>query len=98
MQAPVFLEQRPEHLVEIRATAPERSPEDALLYGAELAQRAIRAAVLQQHTRLETVRADRVERKGPDQTSRFHENAGAARRGREHAFPFAGLERGIELP
>ena len=73
--APVFLEHRPEHLVEIFAAAADRAAQHAFLHRAELAQRAVGAAVLQQHARLETMRADRAERERADQTRRFEEDA-----------------------
>ena len=95
--APVFLEHRPEHLIEVFAAAPDRSAQDAFLHRAQLAQRAVGAPVLQQHARLEPVRAERAERERSDQARGFEEDAAAARRRRERALPFRGFEARIEL-
>ena len=97
MVAPVLFEHRPEHLVEVFAAAADRSPQDAFLHGAQLAKRAVAAAVLQQHARLEPVRADRAEREGSDEARRFHEHAACRAPTAPGAFPFGGFEARIEL-
>src|SRR5689334_13471216 len=98
MVAPVLLEHRPEHLVEVIAAAADRTTQHAFLRGAKFAECAVRAAVLQQHARFESMRPKRAERERADQARSFQEDAAAARRWRERAFPFSGFKTGIELP
>src|SRR5688572_22298677 len=57
--APVFLQDRPEHLVVILVAAAKRAPEHTFLSCAKLFERAVAASVLQQDARFEPVRADR---------------------------------------
>src|SRR6266571_1395329 len=64
---PVFLQERPEDLVEVLAVAAHRAPEDPFLHGADLPERAVGAAVLQQHSRFEAMGADAAEGEGPDE-------------------------------
>src|SRR6266850_6890491 len=96
--APVFLQHRPEHLVEILALQTHRTAKNAFLYRAELAQRAVRPAVAQEHARLETVRPDRSERERSHQSRRLEEHAAAARRWSDRALALGGFECRIELP
>src|SRR4051794_40863318 len=60
--SPVFVENRPQRLVEILAIAQERLPQDAFLQRTHLAERAVAATIRDRSTRLETVRPDDVER------------------------------------
>src|SRR2546427_849179 len=94
---PVFFQNGPEHLIEIICAATHGAAQDAFLHGAELAQRAVGASVLQQHARLETMRADRSERERADEPGRVEKNARAARRRLQRRFPLGCFERGIEL-
>src|SRR5207249_2526118 len=94
---PILFQDRPEHLIEILAAATHRAPQDAFLHGAELAQRAVPASVLQQHARLEAMRANRSERERTDEPRGVEKQAGAARRRLQCGFPLAGFEHGIEL-
>ena len=80
--APVFLQHRPEHLVEVLAAQTHRAAENAFLHRTELAQRAVRPAVAHRHARLEAVRAHRSERERSDQSRRFDEHAHFALQGR----------------
>ena len=97
MLGPIFFQNGPEHLIEIICAATHGAAQDAFLHGAELAQRAVGASVLQQHARLETMRADRSERERADEPGRVEKHARAARRRLQRRFPFGGFERGIEL-
>src|SRR5438046_884178 len=71
MVGPVVLQQRPQHLIHVLASVADRAAKNPLLHGAQLPQRAVRASVLQQHARLETMRADRAERERRDQPRGF---------------------------
>src|SRR5437879_1724630 len=84
---PVVLQHRPQHLVDIFTATPGRASQNALLHGAELSERAVRASVLQQHARLEPMRADRAERKRADRARGFEKDPGAAGRRRQRRFP-----------
>src|ERR1700731_2116093 len=74
---PVFLEHGPQHLIEVLAAVADRSPQYALLNGAQLAQGAVGAAILKQAPRFEPMRAHVGEGERADQTRGFDENAGA---------------------
>src|SRR5438552_3340535 len=97
MLAPILLEQRPQHLIDVLAVAAGRPPQNALFDGAELPERGVAAAVLEQHARFEPSRADRAEREGSDEADRFDENTGAARRRRHGAFPLRHFESRSQL-
>src|SRR5436190_558810 len=83
---PVVLQYGPQHLIDVLVAAPRGPPQNTFLHRADLPQRAVRAAVLQQHPRLETMRADRAEHKRTDQPRRFDEDSGAADRWGECPF------------
>src|SRR5262245_18563620 len=90
--APVFLQHRPEHLIDVIAVQAHGTSEDAFLNGTELSQRAVRTAVAQQYPRLESVGSDRSERERSDQPREFQKHAAASPRGGDGAFPFGGFE------
>src|SRR5258705_11207770 len=91
MVAPVLLEHRPEHLVEVFAAAADRTPKHALLRRAKLAEGAIGAPVLQEYTGLEAMRAERAEGERPHEAGRFQEDAAPPRPRVQRAFPFGGF-------
>ena len=61
MIAPVFLQDGPQHLVDVFIAAPDGLAQDAFLDRAQLAKRAVGASVLQRHARFEPMGADRTE-------------------------------------
>src|SRR5438093_8773701 len=84
---PVFFQNGPEHLIEIICAATHGAAQDAFLHGAELAQRAVGASVLQQHARLEAMRADWSERERahePDQSARIASDRKSTRLNSSH--------------
>src|SRR5438309_3962292 len=95
---PIVLQHRPEHLIDVFAGASRRTAKNAFLNGAKLPERAVGAAVLQQHARLEPMRAERPECERPHEPSGFEKGARAARRRRQRAFPFGRFKRRIEAP
>src|SRR5262245_32464146 len=95
--APVFLQQRPEHLVHIFAAAPDRLAQHAFLDGAEFSKGAIRAAVLERDASLETMHTNRAERERSNQPCGFEKHAGAAPRRRDRAFPLGALPAEVDL-
>src|SRR5436305_8337477 len=95
---PIFFQDGPEYLIEIFGAATPRAAQDPFLHGAELAERAVGAPVLQQDARLEAMRADWSERERADEPRGVEKHARAARRRLQRRFPFAGFERRIELP
>src|SRR3954469_13801820 len=96
--APVFLQQRPEDLIEILAAAANGAPEHALLHRTELAQRAVAASVLRQHAGLEAMRAKRAERERTKEARGVEKQAAAARGGCDRTLPLRRFECRIELP
>src|ERR1043165_7530859 len=95
---PVFLQQRPEGLIAILTIAAPSTAQNAFLNRAEFAKRAVDPAAVQRCTRLESTPADHAEHERADETRRFEEHPGPARRRVDRAFPFGVLERQIELP
>src|SRR5215470_16987799 len=51
--APVFPEQRPQHLIHVLSAAPDRLTQHAFLNRSELAKRAVGAPIPERYTRLE---------------------------------------------
>src|SRR4030095_15342530 len=78
---PVFVENRPQRLVEILAVAQERLPQDPFLDRADLPQRAVAATVRDRSTRLEAVRSHDIEREVDDHLRAVDEGARAPERG-----------------
>src|SRR5690606_1767889 len=77
---PVDVDDGPEMLVPVLAVALERAPERGLADGAELAQRAVAAAVGDAGARLEPVDAERLEREFEHRLGAGHEHARAPAR------------------
>src|SRR5262245_50961805 len=75
--APVLVEDRPQGLVEVLTVAQERLSQDAFLNRADLSQRTVSAPVRDGSTRLEAMRADRVEREVDHHASAVEERARA---------------------
>src|SRR5882724_4710618 len=75
--SPVFFEDSPKRLIEILPVAEERLPENALLYGSQLAERAVASAVADGRAGFEAVHADRFEGELHDEFGTFLEHAGA---------------------
>src|SRR5688500_2521775 len=96
--APVFLEDRPQDLIEIPAVALERAAEDAFLERADLAQRRIAAAVRGDRPGFEAVHADYAEREIDDGFCAFHEYAASPERRANRETPLRAAESRLELP
>src|SRR5262245_42860121 len=94
---PVFVEDRPQRLVEILAVLEERPPQHAFLHGADLAKRAVAASVLQRGPRLEPVDAHRFEREPNEELGAVDERAGSPERRTESKSPLRRPETGFEL-
>ena len=97
-------QKKPEPPSYAEATTPYRDPltskepPHAFLRRAELAQRAVGASVFEHRPCFKAMCPKRAEGERADQTRRFEENSGPARRRRNRAFPLCCFERGIELP
>src|SRR5262249_17902766 len=95
--SPVFVENGPQHLVEVLTVAVERLPEDSLLNGANLPERAVPAAVPHRRARLEPVDAHRFERELDYPLSPFLEHTGSPVGRSDRESPLCRLEAGLQL-
>src|SRR5947208_16944375 len=95
--APVFLQDRPQHLIEVLGAAADRFTQHAFLHRAELAQRAVGPAVLQEDACFEPVNADRAERKRADEPGGFEKGARAAPGRSQRALPLGALPAQVDL-
>ena len=98
MVAPVFLQHRPQDLVDVFAALPHRPTQDAFLDGAELPQCSVRAAVRNGNARFEAMRSERPECQRADQAGRLDEDARTASGRHDGALTHHGFERRVELP
>ena len=78
--ARVGVKNREERLIEILTVTAEGLPQDALLHGADLQQRAGAATIQNRRPRLEPTRADRLEHEIEDQFRAFFEDSRAPER------------------
>ena len=97
MLAPVVFQERPQDLIEILVAPSHGAAEDPFLNGAELAQRAVSAAVLKKDPRLEAVGADRSEPKRQS-CARLRETPVPRTDGASVASHSSRLEGRLELP
>src|SRR5437762_9233285 len=96
--APVVVEDRVQHLIDVLAVAPERLPQHRLLHGASLQQRAVAASVEDRGARLEPVHAERLEDELLHQLRAVFEYTGAPQCRADGKAPFGAAELAIELP
>ena len=80
----------------MHAVADERAAQYAFLHRANLAKRAVAAAVGHRRARFETVRADHVHREVDDQSRALGEDPGAPELRADRESPLGGAEAALE--
>src|SRR5262245_23528994 len=93
---PVLREHRPHHLVVVLAAPDERAPQNAFLNGADLAERAVAAAVQHHRSCLEPDDADGLERKVEHLCRAGHEEPGAPIGRSQRETPLRVREAGVQ--
>src|SRR5207245_10293531 len=95
---PVFVDDRPEHLIQVLAVLEERSPEHAFLHGADLSRRAIAAAVPDRRARLDSMYAHHLEREFEHELRPLEKEARAPVGRPDREAPLRPAEPGLERP
>src|SRR5262249_33706203 len=93
---PILVDDRPQQLIQVLAIAKERLPQHALAPGAELAQRAVAAAVQRRRTRFQPMNPDDQEPVVERQRGAVEERACAPELAGEREAPFGRSEVRLE--